>query len=293
MTVVLCTRSRLCNRTLWWDSGSFCVHTIPRPTVSSHCPSPWWGSSARYTLSPTWQVAVRCCCTGSGSHHRVTPTGGCRESGDYLLGLLKKLHSLVQDLAVKLTALPQDLPPHLLHSSPQILPLGFSQRFARPPSRVLLQGIIQRGFQLLDFLRQPKSHTDRLPFEPSKHTTHPQLEEKASEHSRGQEGGRTQTRDRNRTESSSHEQWGAFHTQCAEPPSTSTHPADFYSTKWLISSWVIGLLLICDKTPRPPIPKITKSPKTESFPSVATELLSHSTKWKARSIQKKSCEQQK
>lgn len=122
----------------------------------------------------------------------VTPTGGRRETGDYLLCLLQQLHSLVQDLAVKLAALPQDLPPHLLHCRPQILPLGLSQRLARPPSWILLQGIIQRSFQLLDFLRQPKSHTDRLPFESSKQTTCPELEEKASKQNHRQEG-RTDT----------------------------------------------------------------------------------------------------
>lgn len=122
----------------------------------------------------------------------VTPTQGRRENRDYLLRLLQHLHSLVQDLAVKLTALPQDLPPHLLHCSSQILSLGFGQRLARPPSWVLLQGIIQRGFQLLDFLVQPKSHTDRLPFESSKQRTHRQLEEKASKQSLRQEG-RTDT----------------------------------------------------------------------------------------------------
>lgn len=104
---------------------------------------------------------------GSGGNHRGNTNKGEERTGitcwnrDYLLCLLQQLHSLVQDLAVKLTALPQDLPPHLLHCSSQILPLGFGQRLARPPSRILLQGIIQRGFQLLDFLMQPKSHTDK------------------------------------------------------------------------------------------------------------------------------------
>lgn len=119
----------------------------------------------------------------------VTPTPrGRRENRDYLLGLLQQLHPLVQDLAVKLTALPQDLPPHLLHRRSQILPLGFCQRLARPPAWVLLQGIIQGGFQLLDFLVQPKSHTDRLTFESSKQTTHQQLEEKAGKQRLRQEG---------------------------------------------------------------------------------------------------------
>lgn len=134
----------------------------------------------------------RCCCMGSGGNHGGNTNGGRRENQDYLLCLLQQLHSLVQDLAVKLTALPQDLPPHLLHCSSQILPLGFGQRLARPPSWILLQGIIQRGFQLLDFLMQPKSHTDRLPFESSKQTTHQQLEEKASKRSLRREG-RTDT----------------------------------------------------------------------------------------------------
>lgn len=41
---------------------------------------------------------------------------------------------------------------------------------------------------------QPKSHTDRLPFESSKQTTHQQLEEKASKQALGGREGRTQTR---------------------------------------------------------------------------------------------------
>lgn len=45
----------------------------------------------------------------------------------YLLCLLQQLHALMQDLAIKLAALPQDLPPHLLHRSSQILPLHFIQ----------------------------------------------------------------------------------------------------------------------------------------------------------------------
>jgi len=134
----------------------------------------------------------QCCFMGGGSNTEVRLTTGRRENWDYLLCLLQQLHSLVQDLAVKLSALPQDLPPHLLHCSSQILPLGFSQRLACPPSWILLQGIIQRGFQLLDFLMQPKPHTDRQPFESSKQTTHQQLEEKASKRGLRQEG-RTDT----------------------------------------------------------------------------------------------------
>lgn len=93
----------------------------------------------------------------------------------------------MQDLAVKLPALPQDLPPHLLHRRAQILPLRLRQRLAGPPARVLLQGIIQRGLQLLDFLVQPKAHTDRPAFESSKRTTHQELEEEASK-AGGQDG---------------------------------------------------------------------------------------------------------
>lgn len=134
----------------------------------------------------------------------VTPTPrGSRENRDYLLGLLQQLHPLVQNLAVKLTALPQDLPPHLFHRRAQILPLRFRQRLARPPAWILLQGIIQRGFQLLDFLMQPKSHTDSLTFESSKQTTHQELEEKASKRGLRQEGRMDTDR---QTESSKREQ---------------------------------------------------------------------------------------
>lgn len=154
----------------------------------------------------------------------VTPTPrGRRENWDYLLGLLQQLHPLVQDLAVKLTALPQDLPPHLLHRRPQILPLRLRQRLAGPPAWILLQGIIQRGLQLLDFLVQPKSHTDRLTFESSKQTTHQELEEKASKRRLRQEGRMDTDK---LTESSKREQWGAFHTECTQPPSTDWHPGD-------------------------------------------------------------------
>lgn len=134
----------------------------------------------------------------------LTPTPrGSRENRDYLLGLLQQLHPLMQDLAVKLAALPQDLPPHLLHRRAQILPLRLCQRLARPPARLLLQGIVQRGFQLLDFLMQPKSHTDRLTFESSKQTTHQELEEKAGK--RGQRWEGRMDTDR-QTESSRREQ---------------------------------------------------------------------------------------
>lgn len=138
----------------------------------------WGGSDA-----VVWAVAATT---------EVTPRRERRESRVYLLRLLQQLHSFVQDLAVELPALPQDLPPHLLHGSSQILPLRFGQRLARPPAWLLLQGIIQRGFQLLDFLMQPKSHTDRLPFESSKQTTQRQLQEKPGKQSRRQEG-RTDT----------------------------------------------------------------------------------------------------
>lgn len=188
----------------------------------------------------------------------VTPTPrGRRENRDYLLGLLQQLHALVQDLAVKLSALPQDLPPHLLHRRPQILPLRLRQRLAGPPAWILLQGIIQRGLQLLDFLMQPKSHTDRLTFESSKQTTHQELEEKACKRRLRQEG----RMDTDKTESSKREQWGAFHTECTQPPSTDWHPGDGSCSRKFFSRILfffhlrkiqkIGLHSIPDKTPNP------------------------------------------
>ena len=77
----------------------------------------------------------------------------------YLLGLLQQLHAFPQDLAVKLPALPQDLPAQLLHGGLQVLPLALAQRLAGPPPGLLLQRIVQRGLQLLDFLSGP-NHTD-------------------------------------------------------------------------------------------------------------------------------------
>lgn len=76
----------------------------------------------------------------------------------HLLGLLQQLHALPQHLAVELAALPQDLPAHLLHGGLQGLPLAGTQRLVGPLARLLLQRVVQRGLQLLDFLSGP-NHT--------------------------------------------------------------------------------------------------------------------------------------
>lgn len=47
-----------------------------------------------------------------------------------LVGLVQQLHPLLEDLAVVLSALPQHLPPQLLHGRAQLVPLKLVQGLA-------------------------------------------------------------------------------------------------------------------------------------------------------------------
>lgn len=53
-----------------------------------------------------------------------------QETWTYLVRLVQQLHPLLEDLAVVLAALPQHLPPQLLHGRPQLVPLELVQRLA-------------------------------------------------------------------------------------------------------------------------------------------------------------------
>lgn len=48
----------------------------------------------------------------------------------YLVRLVQQFHPLLEDLAVVLSALPQHLPPQLLHRRPQLVLLKLIQRIA-------------------------------------------------------------------------------------------------------------------------------------------------------------------